>query len=175
MIPIGIGVYQLIKEVGVSGISIKKGCKIHDTGRDCIKITPGCNDIQIIDCEIYNSGVGPENLPVNGGPNAEGIDNVNGARMIVRNCYFHDISTNGLYAKGGSKGSIIENNLIRNVGDAGIGIGFYTDGEWFDPVSNPKYYESIQTIVRNNFIINSGGAGLLFLWGLINAKHIIIQ
>lgn len=146
---------------GVSGISIK-GCKIHDTGRDCIKITPGCNDIQIIDCEIYNSGVGPENLPVNGGPNAEGIDNVNGARMIVRNCYFHDISTNGLYAKGGSKGSIIENNLIRNVGDAGIGIGFYTDGEWFDPVSNPKYYESIQTIVRNNFIINSGGAGLLF-------------
>jgi len=146
---------------GVSGITIK-GCKIHHTGRDCIKITPGCNDMQILDCEIYSSGVGPENSPANGGPNAEGIDNVNGARMIVRNCYFHDISTNGLYAKGGSKGSIIENNLIRNVGDAGIGIGFYTDGEWFDPVSNPKYYESIQTIVRNNFIINTGGAGIVF-------------
>jgi len=146
---------------GVSGVTIKS-CKIHDTGRDCIKITPGCNDIKILDCEIYKSGVGPQNLPVNGGPNAEGIDNVNGARMIVRNCYFHDISTNGLYAKGGSKGSIIENNLIKNVGDAGIGIGFYTDGEWFDPASNPKYYESIQTIVRNNFIINSGGAGIVF-------------
>lgn len=146
---------------GVSNILIKN-CKIHDTGRDCIKITPGCNNIQILNCEIYNSGVGPENLPINGGPNAEGIDNVNGSNMVVRNCHFHDISTNALYAKGGSKGSIIENNLIRNVGEAGIGIGFYTDGEWFDEITNPKYYESINTIVRNNIIMNTGAAGIVF-------------
>jgi Right handed beta helix region/Secretion system C-terminal sorting domain len=146
---------------GVSNILIKN-CKIHDTGRDCIKITPGCNNIQIIQCEIYNSGVGPENLPINGGPNAEGIDNVNGSNMVVRYCHFHDISTNALYAKGGSKGSIIENNLIRNVGEAGIGIGFYTDGEWFDEITNPKYYESINTIVRNNIIMNTGAAGIVF-------------
>jgi len=147
---------------GASGIKLIQ-CKIHDTGRDCIKIAPGCNDISIISCEIYNSGIGPENSEQNGGPNAEGIDNVNGSRMMVQNCYFHDISTNGLYAKGGAVGCIIEGNLFRNMGEAGIGVGFYTDGEWFDENTNPKYYESINTIVRNNIVINTKHGGIVIV------------
>lgn len=153
---------------GASGIKLVQ-CKIHDTGRDCIKITPGCNDISIISCEIYNSGVGPENLEQNGGPNAEGIDNVNGSRMIVKNSYFHEISTNGVYAKGGAVDCVIEGNLFRNIGEAGIGVGFYTDGEWFDSKTNPNYYESINTIVRNNIVINTQHGGIVIV-GAKNCK-----
>ena len=87
---------------GAGNITLRN-CKIHDTGRDCIKIKPGCNNIQILGCELYNSGVGPSNTPANGGPNAEGIDNVNGDGMVVRNCYIHHTSTSGVYAKGGVK------------------------------------------------------------------------
>ena len=33
---------------------IIEDCKIHDTGQACVKITPGCDDITIRRCEIYN-------------------------------------------------------------------------------------------------------------------------
>ena len=145
---------------GVSNITLKN-CKIHDTGRDCIKIKPACNNIKILSCELYNSGVGPSNLPANGGPNAEGIDNVNGDGMIVKNTFIHNISTSGLYAKGGAQNCIIEENLVMNTGEAGILLGFYTDAEFFDQDgSNPEFYECNYSLARNNIVINTGGAGI---------------
>ncbi|MBL0020668.1 MAG: right-handed parallel beta-helix repeat-containing protein [Bacteroidetes bacterium] len=57
-------------------------------------------------------------------PNAEGIDNVNGDGMVVRNCHIHHTSTSGVYAKGGADGCIIDENLIRETGEAGILLGF---------------------------------------------------
>lgn len=143
---------------GVSNITIRR-CNIHHTGRDCIKLAPGGQNINIYSCEIHHSGVGIGNDPND--PNAEGIDNVN-CNMWVHNCYFHDISTSGLYAKGGAKDCIIEENLVMNTGEGGILIGFYTDSDWFDEVNNPDYYEAIHTIVRNNIIVNTGGAGIGF-------------
>ncbi len=148
---------------GVRGVTIRN-CKIHHTGRDCIKIKPGCDGIQVLNCEIHHSGVGYLNLPENGGPNAEGIDNVNGNLMVVRGCYFHDISTSGVYAKGGAKGCKIEENLFINIAEGGILLGFYTDADYFDTSSNPEYYECINSIARNNIIIGTGGAGIGF-WG----------
>lgn len=141
---------------GTSNITISN-CRIHDTGRDCIKITPGSNNISILNCEIYNSGVGPANMP---DPNAEGIDNVNGSNMIVRGCYFHDISTNAVYAKGGAKDALIENNLVVGAGEAGILLGFFTDSDYFDEVNNPQYFESIRGVVRNNIVMNTGSEGI---------------
>ncbi len=147
---------------GASNITIRY-CKIHHTGRDCIKIKPGCNNIQILDCALYNSGIGSSNSPANGGPNAEGIDNVNGDGMVVRNCYIHDISTTGVYAKGGVKDCFIEENLIMNTGEAGILLGFYTDAEFFDQDgTNPAFYECQYSLARNNIILNTGGAGIGF-------------
>jgi hypothetical protein len=143
------------KRFGVSNVTIRN-CRIHDSGRDCVKITPGCNNIQILNCEIYRSGVRDPS-------NAEGIDNVNANNMVVRNCYLHDIATNGLYAKGGARNCIIENNLIMNVGEMGITAGFLdTDAEWFDLSTNPNYQESFDIIIRNNIIANAkwGGVGL---------------
>lgn len=147
---------------GASNITIRN-CKIHDTGRDCIKIKPGCSNIQIIACELYNSGAGPSNSVANGGPNAEGIDNVNGDGMVVRNCYIHHISTSGVYIKGGVKDCIIEENLITDVLEGGILLGFYTDAEFFDQDgTNPAFYECQYSVARNNIIHNTGGAGIGF-------------
>ena len=155
-------------QYGVRNITIRN-CVIHDTGRDCLKITPGCDQIHILNCTIYNSGIGPSNLPQNGGPNAEGIDNVNGSNMIVRNSYFYNISTNGLYAKGGAKNALIEGNLLMDIGEGGIFVGFDCDAEWFDTKTNPNYHDCIDCIVRNNMVVNTGGAGLGF-WGSQNSS-----
>jgi hypothetical protein len=142
---------------GISDVKIMN-CKVHDTGRDCIKITPGCKDIQILNCEIYRSGVGPANIEAQ---NAEGIDNVNADRMIVKNCYFHDIATNALYAKGGAKDCIFEQNLIMNCGEGGLIAGYLdTDSEWFNTTTNPNYYESINIIIRNNIVVNTKREGV---------------
>lgn len=65
---------------------------IHDTGRDAVKITLGCDDITLRRVEIYNTGVRDDT-------NAEGIDNVNGDRMIVQDSYIHDIATTGIYSR----------------------------------------------------------------------------
>jgi len=145
------------KKKGISNVKIIN-CKIHDTGRDCIKIAPGCKDIQVLNCEIYRSGVGPANVTAQ---NAEGIDNVNADRMIVRNCYFHDIATNGLYAKGGAKDCVFEQNLLMNMGEGGLVAGYLdTDNEWFNITSNPTYLESINIIIRNNIVINTKREGI---------------
>lgn len=147
---------------GVSNILLHQ-CKIHDTGRDCVKIKPACQNIQIFACELYNSGVGPANSVANGGPNAEGIDNVNGDGMQVRHCYIHNISTSGVYIKGGASNCIVEENLIYGTFEAGILLGFYTDAEFFDQDgSNPSYYECQYSLARNNIIYNTGGAGIGF-------------
>ncbi|GAB3221911.1 right-handed parallel beta-helix repeat-containing protein [Spirosoma arcticum] len=138
---------------------IIRNCRIHDTGRDCIKIVPGCQNIKVLNCEIHHSGVGPANVTAQ---NAEGIDNVNGSGMVVRNCYIHDIATTGLYAKGGAKNCLIENNLIVNCGDMGVTAGNTdTDEEWFDK-DNRDYTESVDIIIRNNIIVGAkwGGVGL---------------
>lgn len=153
---------------GVRGVIIRN-CIIRHTGRDCIKIKPGCSGIQVLNCEIHHSGIGIFNSPANGGPNAEGIDNVNGDLMLVQGCYFHDISTSGVYAKGGARGCKIEENLFVNIGEGGILLGFYTDADYFDSTNNPEYYECINSVARNNIIIGTGGAGIGF-WGALDCR-----
>lgn len=139
---------------GASNVTIQN-CKIHGSGRDCIKITPASNDLSFINCEIYNSGIRDDS-------NAEGIDNVNGSNMLVENCFIHDIATNGVYAKGGAKYATVKNCVIMNCGVGGIVGGFYTDAEWFDTDDNPNYHEAISPSFYNNYVINTsaGGVGL---------------
>ncbi len=64
-------------------------CRIHDTGRDGIKITPGVSDITIRRCEIYNTGIRDNS-------NSDGIDCVNGTRVLVQDCHIHHTATQGL-------------------------------------------------------------------------------
>lgn len=153
------------KRRGTSNI-IVRNCIIHDTGRDAIKLTPACKGIQILNCEIYNSGKGPS---AQQDLNAEGIDNVNAPDMLVKGCKIHDIATTGVYAKGGARNCRIEGNTITNCGEGGVYLGFYTDAEWFDSQSNPEYYENLDGIVINNLIMNTKYAGI-GLWGAKNAQ-----
>ncbi len=134
--------------------------RIHDTGRDGIKITPKCNDITISNSEIWNSGaIYPPGTPLDD-KNAEGIDNVNGSRMRVRDSHIHDIATNGLYFKGGAADVIVERNVIERTGLGGIMFGFDTSPEFFDTQINPGYYEAVRGIVRNNVVRETGYAGI---------------
>jgi hypothetical protein len=135
-----------------AGHAIVKGCKLHDSGRDCIKIVPDADNILIEQNEIYNSGQRDNS-------NAEGIDNVNADQMVVRGNFIHDIATNGVYAKGGARDCLIENNLIMDCG-GGILLGYFTDLQFFDPVQNPNYHGNLDGVVRNNFVIRTEGPGI---------------
>lgn len=148
---------------GACNITVED-CKIHDTGNACIKVTPGCDDITIRRCEIYNSGI---NAP----DSAEAIDNVNGDRMLVQQCHIHDITATGLYAKGGATGVIIERCWVENCGGAGILVGFDTSPEFFDLTVNPDYYENIDSTVRNCVVKETVYAGI-GLYAARNAKII---
>lgn len=145
-------------------------CKIHDTGRDAIKITPKSDGTIIRRCEIYNTGKAyPAGTSLDD-KNAEGIDNVNGSRMLVEDNFIHDIATTGLYFKGGAADVVVQRNRIEHTGLGGIMVGFDTSPEFFDTQLNPGYYESVRGIVRNNVILDTGYAGI----GLYAAQDAVV-
>jgi len=126
---------------------------VHDTGNAAIKVTPGCDGLTVRRAEIYNTGVGAPD-------SAEGIDNVNGDRMVVQDSYIHNTSDTGMYFKGGATDCVVERTRIEHTGGAGILVGFDTSPEYFDLTANPNYYESIRGVVRNNIIRDTQGAGI---------------
>lgn len=135
-------------------------CKLHGSGRDVVKITPKSDRATIRRCEIYDSGAGyPAGTPPED-KNAEGIDNVNAANLLVEDNHIHDTATTGVYFKGGARDAIVQRNRIENTGEAGILIGFDTSPEYFDTAANPNYYEAIGGIVRNNVVRNTRYAGI---------------
>ena len=152
---------------GASNIIIED-CVLHDSKYDVVKVKPNCNNVTIRHNEIYNSGRAEVNKPywLDGEANAEGIDNVNGAKMTAQNNYIHDIGGTGIYAKGGATDALIEENFIFHIYGAGIMAGFDTSPEWFDTAVNPKYYENIRGVVRGNLIVDTGWEGV----GLYGSK-----
>ncbi|HYF49844.1 MAG TPA: fibronectin type III domain-containing protein [Planctomycetota bacterium] len=144
----------------INYFAVVEDCKIHDTGRDCIKLVTGVNDVTIRRCEIYNSGM-------YSGTGAQGINNVNGDRMLVQDCYIHDIRGAGVYAKGGPIGVILERNFVRDC-EGGLMLGQGTGLEFFD-AANTQLYENIDGIVRNNIIVRTSGNGI-GLWGALRPQ-----
>lgn len=139
--------------------------RVHHTGNAAIKVKPGCDDLTVRRAELSNTGlsVNPES--------AEGIDNVNGDRMVVQDSYIHDTTGTGLYFKGGAIDCLVERTRIERTGGAGILVGFDTSPEYFDLTVNPEYYESIRGVVRNNIIRDTPGPGI----GLYAAKDATIS
>lgn len=154
---------------GASDIVIEDS-KLHGSGRDVIKITPKCNNVTIRRNEIYASGaIYPPGTPPEE-KNAEGIDNVNGANMLVEDNYIHDTATTGVYFKGGARDAIVQRNRIENAGEAGILVGFDTSPDFFDLAENPQYYEAVRGIVRNNVVRTTNYAGI----GLYASKDAVV-
>jgi hypothetical protein len=146
------GYYYALKfELGVKG-GLAEDCRIHGSGRDCVKIA-GADDITLRRCEIFNSGQRDNS-------NAEGIDNVNGDRMLVQDCHIHDIATCGVYPKGGSIGSVIERCFITRCGQAGISLAQASGLEFYDHEANPEFYSCRDCVARNNIIVDIKGSGI---------------
>ncbi len=134
-------------------------CVIHDTGRDAIKLTPECDDFTLRRCEVYRSGVGPANIAAE---NAEGLDCVNSDRVLIQDCYFHQIYSMGIYLKGGATDGLIERTRVQGCGGGGILLGFDTSPEYFSTNVNPRYYENIRGTVRNCLITDTAWEGIGF-------------
>jgi hypothetical protein len=131
------------------GVRIR-GCRIHNTGRDCIK-TFNADQLLIEDCEIGPSGLREPR-------NAEGIDSIGSVGVTIRNCYVHDTTTNGIYLKGGARDGLIERCRVENTGDfGGILLGQDTDLEF---MRDGTQYEVINCEARNNIVRNTGAAGM---------------
>ena len=94
--------------------------------------------------------------------NCEGIDAVAVANWVVRGNYIHDIQKDstqfdgigwGVFTKGNSQNTIIENNIVTNtfvsisLGGGGTGFEFFRNGD--------TTYEDRNGIIRNNFVLNS--------------------
>lgn len=137
---------------GATDIAIED-CTIRDTGRDSVKIKPGSDGITIRRSEISGSGA-------RDGGNAEGIDNVNGDRMLVQDSFIHDTATTGIYFKGGATDCVVERTRVEHTGAGGIMVGFDTSPEYFDTTANPDYYESIRGVVRNSIVVDTVYAGI---------------
>jgi len=144
---------------GVRDVIIED-CTIHDTGRDCVKVKPGCDGTVIRRCRIHRSGRFYGTETPQDERNAEGIDNVNGDRMVVQNCHIHDTASTGCYVKGGATGCLVEATLVEDCGEAGLLLGFDTSPEFFDGQANPGMYESVDCTVRNCVVRRTGYAGI---------------
>lgn len=144
------GGHTYVVKVDSPGCTISD-CVLHGSGRDCVKLSVTGDGALIDKCEIYRSGVRDPS-------NADGIDNVACDDVIVRDCYIHDIATNGVYMKGGARRCIIENNRVTDCGDNGIMLGQSTDRQW-----NENWpFECLDSVARNNVVENIRGAGLSF-------------
>lgn len=158
------GAYYGIKLDDVNGAQTGQeivGNYIHHTGRDGIKAQRADGVL------IENNEIGPTG--VRDASNAEGIDMIGSIRATIRGNYIHDITTNGLYVKGGTTDAVVEKNLVINTGFAGILLGSETDAEFIRNFngnygdsngSNDGGYEALNSIARNNIVVNTAMAGL---------------
>jgi len=139
-----------------------EGCKLHDSGADCLKCSPGAHKLEVLGCEIYASG-----QDQGWNANAEGIDNVRGDNMHVADCFIHDIATNGIYAKGGARGLLVERCLFMRIGfnkdvlGSGVVAGEHAGGT--------VEYESYDATVRNCIFKDIRGAAMA-AWCAKNAR-----
>lgn len=144
---------------GVTGITIED-CRIHDSGRDAVKVTPESDGLTIRRTEIWNTGVGyPPGTPADE-KNAEGIDVVNADDVLVQDSYVHDTASSCIYLKGGARRGVVERTRAERCGALGIVLGFDTSPEFFDLAENPDWYENLDGIVRNCVVRDTRYAGI---------------
>ncbi|MEW6126325.1 MAG: right-handed parallel beta-helix repeat-containing protein [Acidobacteriota bacterium] len=130
------------------GVTLR-GCRIRNTGRDCIK-SFRADKLLIENCEIGPSGIRDAS-------NAEGIDAIASVGITIRGCYIHDTATNGLYLKGGTREGLVERNRLERAGHAGILLGQDTDEA---AMRDGAKYEALNCVARNNIISDTRGAGI---------------
>ncbi|MDH5394008.1 MAG: putative Ig domain-containing protein, partial [Gammaproteobacteria bacterium] len=97
---------------------------LHGAPNDIVKLVGTANNIEIKFNEIHHAGVGTAFQ------NAQGIDMVASQNVLVANNFVHDIPSVGIYAKGGAKDIIFENNLLVDILDRAIMLGQSTTAKF---------------------------------------------
>jgi PKD repeat protein len=129
--------------------TVIRSCRIHDTGRDNVKMYMA-DSVTFESCDMGPTGIRDPS-------DAQCINSVACNSTVVRKCHLHNAAQNGVYLKGGSHDGVIEDNLIENVGYAGILLGQDTDQVFMrDGVA----FEALNCVARNNIIMGAGGAGV---------------
>ncbi|WP_432454615.1 MULTISPECIES: right-handed parallel beta-helix repeat-containing protein [unclassified Agarivorans] len=147
---------------GVSQVLLSQNL-LHGSGRDLLKINPYVWQVLIERNQFYRSGQRDNS-------NAEAIDAVNASELWIQDNLIKGIATSGIYVKGGSHEVLIQRNLIRNVGLAGILAGFDTSPQFFNMTDNPNMYEARRVRIINNIVDGSQGAGI----GAYSAEQVVV-
>ena len=134
---------------GAQSGSRLRGLYIHHTGRDGIKVQKA-DGLVIEDCEIAFTGVRDAS-------NAEGIDIMATIGVTVRRNYIHDVATNGLFVKAGTRQALVEANRIERTGYSGILLGSESDAAFMRDGVLP---EAIDSVARNNIVVDAAYSGL---------------
>ncbi len=123
------------------------------TVADVVKLVRTANDV-----EIFNNEIWQDAAITQPSDNAQGIDIVGADRTHIDGNWVHDVPDIGMYAKGNARQTLIENNVLVNIGVGanghGIMLGQNTDANLL--LDGP--YESYDGIVRNNVVINASWA-----------------
>lgn len=127
--------------------------RIHGSGRDAVKIKPMVSEVTLWGNHIFSSGQRDPR-------NAEGIDVVNGHNLLITENLIERTATTGVYVKGGSSGVTISRNYVRNIGGAGVLLGFDTSPQFFNLIRNPQMYEALNATASFNIIENVKMAGI---------------
>jgi len=122
-----------------------KGNNLYGSSADVIKLVHTADDVEILENEIHHPRAKP-------GANAQGIDIVGADRTRVVHNHVHDIPSIGVYAKGNSRNTVFEANLVENTFSHGIMLGQETDAHRL----RDGKYETYDGIMRNNVVRNAG-------------------
>ena len=118
---------------------------------DVVKLVRTANDVEILDNEISQD----RSITVPS-DNAQAVDIVGADRTRVAGNYVHDMTDFGIYAKGNSRNTVFENNLLVNIVGNALMLGQSTDA---DRLADGNY-ETYDGIIRNNVVVGSGWACL---------------
>jgi len=117
---------------------------------DVVKVVRTANDVEIIDNEIWQSSA-----ITTPSDNAQGIDIVGADRTIIRGNYVHDVPDIGMYAKGNARNTLMENNLLVNIGGTANGHAMMLGQETDADLLLDGNYEVYDGVIRNNVVIGS--------------------
>jgi len=110
------------------------------TGNNDLLKMSGIDDFEIRECIFLNGSQG-----------GSGIDMVGCHNGKISNCYFENMGSNSIQAKGGCRDIRIERNFFKNGGQRSLNLGGSTGLQFFRPL-DAKYEAAYLKVYANVFI-----------------------
>jgi len=136
--------------------------RLHSSGAHLVKLAKGVNRVTFRGLHAFKSG-----LRVRTG--GHGVYAVAAHAVRVEDSYFHDLPGAAVSVVAGSQRALIQRNYVERCG-SGINVGFAaTQVEDMATEGNPKLYEALHTVVRNN-VVASTWLPALSVWAALNTS-----